>query len=60
MTFQTHYHCQRCGRRLKSEPVNGFGPDCARMVLGVRAKRVKKEAVRRDTKTRDLFEGAAA
>ncbi len=60
MTFQVIHHCARCGRRMKSEGYMGLGPDCARMMLGARKKRVKKDPVRRDTRTRDLFDGATA
>lgn len=54
--------CMRCGRKMKHASASGYGPKCEIAVLGPRTKpkRVKAEPVRRDAKTRDLFEGVAA
>ena len=56
-------HCIRCGRRLKAPTDTGMGPKCERYVLGSKPKRppaVERQAVKRDERTPDLFEGVVA
>lgn len=48
--------CIRCGRRLTREPIEGMGPTCARYVLGAKPKREKREPVKRDAQTMELFQ----
>ena len=52
--------CIRCGRTLKAPTPTGMGPVCARAVLGVKPRRERSEGVpvKRDDRTRDMFEGA--
>ena len=52
-------HCTRCGRRLKAPTENGLGPKCALYVLGAKPRRAAKAEVKRDPRTKDLFEGIA-
>lgn len=55
--------CTRCGRALKAPTDTGLGPRCQMAVLGPRPKRqaaAKPARPRRDERTRDLFEQAAA
>lgn len=55
--------CTRCGRTLKAPTASGMGPTCERYVLGSKPKRppaVERQAVKRDERTVDLFEGVAA
>ena len=54
--------CTRCGRTLKAPTASGMGPTCERYVLGSKPKRppaVERQAVKRDERTADLFEGVA-
>lgn len=56
-------HCTRCGRTLKAPTPTGMGPKCALYVLGSKPKRppvVERQAVKRDERTPDLFEGVVA
>ena len=52
-------NCARCGKSLKREPLwiggNALGPKCARSMFGAKPKREKREPVKRDTLTRELF-----
>ena len=55
--------CTRCHRPLKAPTPTGMGPKCALYVLGSKPKRppaVERQAVKRDERTPDLFEGVAA
>lgn len=47
--------CIRCHRKLTREPIDGMGPTCARQVLGRKPKREKRERVKRDELTGELF-----
>jgi hypothetical protein len=51
--------CARCGKGLHREPLwiggNALGPKCARAMFGAKPKREKREPVKRDQLTRDLF-----
>lgn len=47
--------CIRCNRKLTREPIEGMGPTCARAVLGRKPKREKREPVKRDEWTREMF-----
>ena len=55
--------CARCNRTLKRDPVRigelCLGPKCARAMFGAKPERVKREPVKRDALTADLFEGVA-
>ena len=53
--------CTRCGRTLKAPTASGMGPTCERYVLGSKPKReptTPRQEVKRDDRTRDMFEGA--
>lgn len=50
--------CLRCGRSLKNPSPSGYGPTCARAVLGAKPKRVRLFDRRRatsDANQPDLF-----
>lgn len=47
--------CIRCHRKLTREGIEGLGPTCAKQVLGRKPKREKRERVRRDELTREMF-----
>lgn len=50
--------CTRCHRPMKAPSPSGFGPVCARAMLGAKPARVAKAPVKRDAMTSDLFEVA--
>ena len=56
--------CARCSRPLKREPVRigelCLGPKCARAMFGAKPERAKREPVKRDALTADLFAEVAA
>jgi hypothetical protein len=52
-------HCIRCGRTLKAPTATGLGPTCERYVMGSKPRRAAKAEVKRDPRTKDLFEGIA-
>lgn len=45
----------KCGRTLKRPSESGYGPVCARAVLGVKPRPVKRERRAVDESTPDLF-----
>jgi len=51
--------CAHCHRKLKRPSETGYGPVCLRALFGAKPKRIKAEPVKRDERTRDLFEVAA-
>lgn len=55
--------CARCHRPLKREPIRiadmCLGPRCAAAMFGAKEKRTAAVPVKRDERTRDLFEAAA-
>ncbi len=50
------HKCARCSRPLKKPSPTGYGPVCARAVLGAKPRAKKREPVKRDSQTADLFE----
>ena len=47
--------CNRCGKPCRPSD-SGFGPKCERYVLGSKPRRAAKAEVKRDSRTKDLFE----
>ena len=50
--------CNRCGKPCRPSE-SGFGPKCERYVMGSKPRRAAKAEVKRDPRTKDLFEGIA-
>ena len=51
--------CAKCNRAMKKPSPSGYGPVCARAMFGAKPERQKREPVKRDERTADLFEVAA-
>lgn len=50
--------CAKCNRAMKKPSLTGYGPVCARAMFGAKPERVKREPVKRDALTADLFSPA--